>query len=437
MVLVLLWTRLVFIFIVFALFAARPTGSALTPVSNFDTQYQILILYWLQHCCYLASLHSEMAVSADLLLGPKKPYWQCQHCHRTSNWATRIVCSCGKSAPKAVVKAAKVADKRARDAKDKSKGKRENAGAPSQDVSKLVAEEVRKVLRAELAAIKKEPEGAATSAAAPAPAPEEPAKDNSEADKAKLTSLQDFLKSLVAGKNDDDTETIAAMEKQVTALKAKVADAKPPVVQHRAIANRLQRVQASEQAVREKIDRNEAEIVKIKQAIETDRAALSEKQSEIEKLQGELQRSVALLVDAATVEGADPLAFDMDVDRPDCPAGFKDWLQNAKANENFLYLQSLWEARAKSAEPRAPAATSPEAAAAAAAASSTHAAGAAGQCEQLTGGPLGKRNLEISGDTDEYTLATLVDFLHEGKTEEAQAYLQTRSIKRSKTAQGS
>eukprot|EP00959_Pyramimonas_sp_CCMP1952_P363414 7610431-Pyramimonas_sp.AAC.1 len=36
--------------------------------------------------------------------GPKRPFWGCQQCGLTSNWACRLRCRCSASAPQAVLK---------------------------------------------------------------------------------------------------------------------------------------------------------------------------------------------------------------------------------------------------------------------------------------------------------------------------------------------
>eukprot|EP00959_Pyramimonas_sp_CCMP1952_P375202 7858096-Pyramimonas_sp.AAC.1 len=35
----------------------------------------------------------------DVLLGPRNPEWACGACTRLRNWASRIKCECGRSAP--------------------------------------------------------------------------------------------------------------------------------------------------------------------------------------------------------------------------------------------------------------------------------------------------------------------------------------------------
>ena len=63
----------------------------------------------------------RMTKSDDLLSGPRKPFWACKGCDRTSNFACRIRCSCGKNAPPSIVKAAKKAAAEAGKGKDKAK----------------------------------------------------------------------------------------------------------------------------------------------------------------------------------------------------------------------------------------------------------------------------------------------------------------------------
>ena len=46
-------------------------------------------------------------MSADVVRGPKTPFWSCQSCQATSNWACRLRCRCGAKAPGYVLARAK------------------------------------------------------------------------------------------------------------------------------------------------------------------------------------------------------------------------------------------------------------------------------------------------------------------------------------------
>ena len=54
------------------------------------------------------------SVGRDVLLGPTTPWWPCPKCGRTNNFASRVVCTCGKPAPPEVRAAAYAADAVAR-----------------------------------------------------------------------------------------------------------------------------------------------------------------------------------------------------------------------------------------------------------------------------------------------------------------------------------
>eukprot|EP00959_Pyramimonas_sp_CCMP1952_P382538 8015899-Pyramimonas_sp.AAC.1 len=44
---------------------------------------------------------------AEVLPGPRVPTWACS-CGRNTNWASRVICTCGKKAPPEVRRAAKL-----------------------------------------------------------------------------------------------------------------------------------------------------------------------------------------------------------------------------------------------------------------------------------------------------------------------------------------
>ena len=65
---------------------------------------------------------SPHELAAEVLEGPRKPEWSCPHCYTAANWASRVVCRCGKGAPRSVADRAKAAAKTAAGGKGGGKG---------------------------------------------------------------------------------------------------------------------------------------------------------------------------------------------------------------------------------------------------------------------------------------------------------------------------
>ena len=60
--------------------------------------------------------------ATEVLEGPRKPEWSCPNCFTSTNWASRVVCRCGKGAPRSVADKAKAAAKAAGVGKGGGKG---------------------------------------------------------------------------------------------------------------------------------------------------------------------------------------------------------------------------------------------------------------------------------------------------------------------------
>ncbi|CAK0853028.1 unnamed protein product, partial [Prorocentrum cordatum] len=74
------------------------------------------------------------------LRGPKMTFWGCS-CGKDNNWASRIACSCGNSAPRRVVDAAKLAGKLPRKpapwSKERNRGLEEQLRAPTKQMASI------------------------------------------------------------------------------------------------------------------------------------------------------------------------------------------------------------------------------------------------------------------------------------------------------------
>ncbi|CAK0908682.1 unnamed protein product, partial [Prorocentrum cordatum] len=206
-----------------------------------------------------------MAPSPAVLRGPRKPHWGCSHCGRAANWASRVACLCGASAPMWAVAVARGADKAAA------------AGAPSKRVG--------------------------GSGLRPSPAPWSAEFKCIQQMEQRLKATEAELRKVKSGNSDKSQEEAAAAQDPAQAKRAKLLK---QIEVHEKVARGAAEFgggvhdankKSKQQLVRQQSEREELQrkMAQLQQDISGKESAIIAKTSEVKILQQEVAESAAKL----------------------------------------------------------------------------------------------------------------------------------------------
>ena len=278
---------------------------------------------------------------AEVLPGPRAPSWACS-CGRSTNWASRVVCKCGKAAPQEVRRAA---EKNARGLQHQPRGptpgsKREDRLAQRLDE---LQRKFDKMVSGGGGDSVRPPNGGVVSN-------DKGTKNQKESD------IRDNIKKLEALINqlemlgDTGLGAKSQLETELVVLRGELAACKPQLTQHTNIGHSLARTTSKKNKLEEQIQEQLEIVSTAQESIDGMRANLAATEREIEALNHELVR---------TLPGVQAVDLELDPqllsESPD-----QAMVNEMLTSEVFQKFQSLLAAthQAKMAKPT-PVATSP------------------------------------------------------------------------------
>ena len=229
----------------------------------------------------------------DVVRGPKQPFWGCQSCGRTSNWACRLRCKCGAAAPNHVMQ--------------KAKSFGDGGGPPGDGRKRLPAAGSRREaqLNDTLAKLLKRMEAMESNNGGQKPKPgaaqqqgggggqatEDVHDEATDELKKEASMLESAIKVL---KGEGVAVQRAGLEKQLKELRAKIEEQKPSLTQHNNLGHRLRKAKSKLAQIKAELDERDATL-----------AVLQKERTEVEAKHVELQTEVAALQQRVLISTAD------------------------------------------------------------------------------------------------------------------------------------
>ena len=246
-------------------------------------------------------------LAAEVLEGPRKPEWSCPHCYTDSNWASRIVCRCGKGAPRSVSDKAKAAAKAAADTNGKGGGKGGKGGDGRWASGPMGSHNIwrgAKALREgtlaqQLRCAQQELKDLRASPwrAEQADGDDKQPGENTDESSLLLGEIREHEASLAKTKSP----TIKKFaEEQLLLLRAKLQESKPPDSSHEAVARKLKKKIVKRDKLEEAFKKTNEELEEVQKKLATMLADKATLDLEIVDLQNQF---------ASTAERTTPEAF--------------------------------------------------------------------------------------------------------------------------------
>ncbi|CAK0873524.1 unnamed protein product, partial [Prorocentrum cordatum] len=180
---------------------------------------------------------------ADVVRGPKTPFWGCQSCGLTSNWACRLRCRCGAKAPAFALQRAKSFGGGGSPPRlEPGRGRPPAAGSRREAKLESKLAELQKKLDQVI--------GGATKAARAPATGQGPGQhggtqsnggggDGQDPLQARVLELEGAIKA--CGKSDDTIEARTLLETKLKAVRSEIESKKPSITQHTNVGHRLAR----------------------------------------------------------------------------------------------------------------------------------------------------------------------------------------------------
>ena len=229
----------------------------------------------------------------DVLAGPKTPYWACSTCGSTSNWASRIVCRCGKACSYKVLSAALAADK-AQKAYPAVVSPKKAAGAWSDDARSLRAqlEEQRK----QMAMLRGENKRLASGRAEAGPAGAEDDCDE-EASVENMVRAKDALAKVLP-----DSPEVKSLEQRIEEARRRRTQCKPLHTQTLLAEKHLEKKRKQLDAATKSVEELQEQLQQAGEECDVDRAAVIAAEADVNALHKRALVQLNGSVPAATAE---------------------------------------------------------------------------------------------------------------------------------------